>query len=179
MARKSFLFVAVALLAAAGMAYAAAPKDHGSMIALDEVEWTLIEGTPVSVAVLRGDPGTGANVRLIELPAGFAAPNHAHTGDYHGVNLTGTWKHTFIETREVRELPPGSYVFQPGARCAATRASDRRIVSSCSSSQLPLTSFRRNNRQVVGGGSGLRLPEPFTGVPRCQPPGRCRLPHVR
>ena len=114
MARKSFLFVAVVLLAAAGLAYTAAHKDHGSMVALAEVEWSLIEGTPVSVAVLRGDPSTGANVRLIKLPAGFVAPNHAHTGDYHGVNLTGTWKHTFIETGEVRELPPSSYVFQPG-----------------------------------------------------------------
>jgi quercetin dioxygenase-like cupin family protein len=114
MARKSFLFVAVALLAAAGLAYTAAHKDHGSMVAFDEVAWAPIEGTPLSVAVLRGDPSTGANVRLLKLPAGFVAPNHAHTGDYHGVNLTGTWKHTFIETGEARELPPGSYVFQPG-----------------------------------------------------------------
>ena len=115
MARKSFLFVAVALLAAAGLAYTAAHKDHGSMIALDEVAWApIIEGSPVSVAVLRGDPSTGANVRLVKLPAGLVARNHAHTGDYHEVNLTGTWKHTFIETGEVRELPPGSYVFQPG-----------------------------------------------------------------
>ena len=36
------------------------------------------------------------------------------TSDYHTVNLTGTWKHIFLETGEVRELPPGSYVFQPG-----------------------------------------------------------------
>ena len=114
MTRKSLLFVAVALLAAAGLAYTGAHKDHGSMIALDEVEWIEIEGTPVTVAVLRGDPRTGAHVRLVKLPAGFVVPNHAHTGDYHGVNLTGTWRHTFLETGEVRELPPGSYVFQPG-----------------------------------------------------------------
>ena len=114
MARKSFLFVALALLAAAGLAYTAAHKDHGSMIPPDEVEWTQREGSPIGRAVLWGDPSTGAHVRLIKLPAGFVAPNHLHTGDYHGVNLTGTWRHTFLETGEVRELPPGSYVFQPG-----------------------------------------------------------------
>jgi len=36
------------------------------------------------------------------------------TSDYHTVNLAGTWKHIFLETGEVRELPPGSLVFQPG-----------------------------------------------------------------
>ena len=82
--------------------------DHGSMIVLNDVEWAPIESTPLSVAVLRGDPSTGAHVCLIKLPAGFVAPNHAHTGDYHGVNLTETWKHMFIETDETRELPPES-----------------------------------------------------------------------
>jgi len=106
--RKVFLFGAVVLLAAAGLAYTAAHKDHGSMLALDEVEWALIEGTPVGIAVLWGNPSKGASVRLLKFPAGFVVPNHAHTGDYHGVNLTGTWRHAFLETGEVRDLPPGS-----------------------------------------------------------------------
>ena len=105
---------AAALVTAAGLGYAASHKNHGAMVALDEVEWIPRPTSPVEVAVLAGDPATGAHVRLVKLPAGFAAPDHAHTGDYHGVNLTGTWKHTFLETGETRELPPGSYVFQPG-----------------------------------------------------------------
>ena len=28
--------------------------------------------------------------------------------------LSTAWKHTSLETGESRELPPGSYVFQPG-----------------------------------------------------------------
>ena len=63
-----------------------------------------------------GDPATGAHVRLVKLPAGFVAPVHAHTGTYYGTNLTGVWKHSFEETGESRELPPGSYVIQPGGQ---------------------------------------------------------------
>lgn len=112
---KKVLPLAAALVAAAGLVLGAGDRDHGSMIALDDVEWTPArEGSPVHYATLRGDPASGAHVRLVMLPAGFAAPDHAHTGDYHGVNLTGTWRHTFIETGETRDLPPGSYVFQPG-----------------------------------------------------------------
>ena len=105
---------AAALAAAAGLGYAAGHKDRGAMSALDEVEWIPRTNSPVETAVLSGDPTTGAHVRLVKLPAGFVVPDHAHTGDYHGVNLTGTWKHTFLETGESRELPPGSFVFQPG-----------------------------------------------------------------
>jgi quercetin dioxygenase-like cupin family protein len=50
---------------------------------------------------------------LLKIPPGFVAPIHAHTGDYHGVNLAGTWRHSFDGGAE-RDLPPGSYVFQPG-----------------------------------------------------------------
>ena len=105
---------AAALAVAAGLGYAAGHKDRGAMSALDEVEWIPRTNSPVETAVLAGDPATGAHVRLVKLPAGFVVPDHAHTGDYHGVNLTGTWKHTFLETGESRELPPGSFVFQPG-----------------------------------------------------------------
>ena len=98
-----------------GLGYAAGHKEHGVMVALDEVEWIPRTNLPVEVAVLSDGPATGAHVRpVVKLPAGFVVPDHAHTGDYHGVNLTGTWKHTFLETGESRELPPGSYVFQPG-----------------------------------------------------------------
>ena len=104
-----------ALVAAWGTARAEGNGAPGLMISLDEVEWQPIrEGSVVNVAVLFGNPAAGAHVRLIQFPAGYAAPVHAHTGDYHGVVLTGTWKHWFDETGEERELLPGSYVFQPG-----------------------------------------------------------------
>ena len=109
------LLVGVSMLAAAGLGYAASHENHGTMATLDSIEWQEIRpGSSVSVAVLWGDPSAGANIRLIKLPAGHVAPNHAHTGDYHGVNLAGTWRHTFLETGDEQALPPGSYVYQPG-----------------------------------------------------------------
>lgn len=115
MPRKLALLVGAAMLASAGLGYAAGHNDHGTIVAWDEVEWAPIrEGSPVSVFVLWGDPSSGAHGRLLTLPAGFNAPIHAHTGDYHGINLAGTWLHSFDATGESRELPPRSYVFQPG-----------------------------------------------------------------
>lgn len=111
----ALVFGGAALLAVFGAAHAENDGTHGLMISLDEVEWRPIrQGSQVDVAVLSGNPATGANVRLIRFPAEFVAPLHAHTGDYNGVVLAGTWKHWFVATGEKRELPPGSYVFQPG-----------------------------------------------------------------
>jgi hypothetical protein len=39
---------------------------------------------------------------------------HAHTLDYYAVNVQGTWVHTEGDTNPPKELPVGSYVFQPG-----------------------------------------------------------------
>ena len=123
MSRKmALLFSLIGLAVGAGLGYAAAHKAHGILLPLDEVEWVVREGpdwvspdgSPISVAVLWGDPSTGAHGRLVKLPAGFVVANHAHTGAYHGFNLRGTWRHTLLETGQSRDLPPGSYVHQPG-----------------------------------------------------------------
>ncbi len=115
MTRGIALLVGAAMLAGAGLGYAAGHKNHGTIISGEDIAWAPIrEGSPVSVFVLWGDPSSGAHGRLLKLPAGFTAPIHAHTGDYHGINLAGTWLHSFEETGESRELPPNSYVFQPG-----------------------------------------------------------------
>ncbi len=108
-------FCSAALLAVTSAAAAESNGTHGLMISLDEVDWQPVrEGSVVDVAVLSGNPATGANVRLIRFPAGYVAPVHVHTGDYNGVVLRGTWKHWFEGTGEERELAPGSYLFQPG-----------------------------------------------------------------
>ena len=115
MKRKISVLLGVVLLATAGLAYAAGHANHGTMTPYSEADWQEIApGSPVSVIVLWGDPHNGESGRLIKLPAGFSAPIHAHNADYHGINLTGTWRHSFEETGEVAELPPGSYVNQPG-----------------------------------------------------------------
>ena len=102
------------LLAAIGFGGTAAGAGSGVMTAFDEVEWReAAPGSPLMIAVLWGDRSQGEYAMLLKLPAGFVAPTHAHTGDYHGVNLTGIWRHSF-DGGEERTLPPGSYVFQPG-----------------------------------------------------------------
>jgi hypothetical protein len=72
-----------------------------------------MEGTgrkpPVGMAALKSQYGRVRNADQIPT---FVAPIHAHTGLY-GVNLTGIWRHSF-DGGEQKDMPPGSYVFQPG-----------------------------------------------------------------
>jgi quercetin dioxygenase-like cupin family protein len=108
------LLVGLSLLAAAGLGYVAANAKSGTMTAADQLEWRERRpGSPVKMVILWGNPNMGEYATLLKFPAGFVAPIHAHTGDYHGMSLSGTWRHSF-EGGEERDLPPGSYVFQPG-----------------------------------------------------------------
>ena len=111
---KKSLLVSVALIAMTSVGYAADDTKIGTMTAPDQMEWREMgPGSPIKLIVLWGDRTKGEYAMLLKIPAGFVAPIHAHTGDYHGVNLTGTWRHSF-DGGEERDLPPGSYVFQPG-----------------------------------------------------------------
>jgi hypothetical protein len=109
--RYKSLLLAVSLIAVAGVGHAA----DGVMKSMDELEWVETSpGSPVKRAILWGDRTSGGEyAMLLRLPAGFVAPIHAHSGDYHGVNLTGNWRHSFDGGAE-RVLATGSYVFQPG-----------------------------------------------------------------
>ena len=114
MTKRFVLLLSGALISAAGLGYAAGHSSHGTMSAFGDMEWAEIRpGSPVSVITLWGDPSQGEYGRLLKLPAGFSPPTHAHSGDYHGINLAGNWRHGFDGGAE-RELAPGSYVFQPG-----------------------------------------------------------------
>lgn len=111
---KKSLLAGAALLAAAAFTGPAAAAGAGKMVASDQMQWQEMgPGSPLKIAILWGDRGKGEYAMLLKLPAGFDAPIHAHTGDYHGINLTGTWRHSF-DGAEQKTLPPGSYVFQPG-----------------------------------------------------------------
>ena len=113
MLRKSLL-LGLSLIATGGLAYAADDQRIGTMTAADQMQWQeLRPGSPVKMVILWGDRDKGEYAMLLKLPAGFVAPIHAHTGDYHGMNLTGTWRHSFDGTEE-RDLSPGSYLLQPG-----------------------------------------------------------------
>jgi hypothetical protein len=113
MSRKSLL-LSLSLVAALGFTQQSIAAGAGTMTAVDELDWReMAPGSPLKMVILWGDRSKGEYAMLLKMPAGFVAPVHAHSGDYHGMNLTGTWKHAF-DGGEERALPPGSYVFQPG-----------------------------------------------------------------
>ena len=112
--KKKSLLLGLSLIAAAGLGFAARGAENGKMTAAGEMEWREIRpDSPLKIVVLWGDRNTGEYAMLLKIPAGFVAPIHAHTGDYHGMNVTGIWRHSF-DGGEEKDLPPGSYVFQPG-----------------------------------------------------------------
>ncbi len=82
-------------------------------VAADKLNWAPWGKGPAQIVVLWGDPKSGEYAALLKLPPGFTPGPHAHSEAYHGVNLQGTWVHIFGND-DVRSLPAGSYVMQPG-----------------------------------------------------------------
>ncbi len=106
------------LAAIAGVSYVggAVAADTGTMIPAGEIVFEPIApDSPVQVAKLWGDRSQGEHGMLLKIPVGFEAGLHSHTGDYHAINLQGTWVHTLTDG-QTKELPAGSYVMQPGVQ---------------------------------------------------------------
>lgn len=99
--------VSVAMIAATS-----ALADTGLMTKFQDISWTPIEGTPMSLSVLWGDRDTGPYAMYLKMPGGFAVPDHAHTYAYDGITIQGEWQHSFAG--ETKVLPVGSVVNQPG-----------------------------------------------------------------
>jgi quercetin dioxygenase-like cupin family protein len=111
---KKALLLGFSLIATVGFGGPAARAGEGTMTPAGQMQWQeMAPGSPLKIVILWGDRSKGEYAMLVKLPAGYVAPIHAHTGDYYGVNVAGTWRHSF-EGGEDRALPPGSYVFQPG-----------------------------------------------------------------
>ncbi len=115
-AKRLGLVVAVTGLAVASYAAGAAQARQAVNTPASAIKWEpYAPGTPLQIAVLWGDRAKGNDYgMLLKLPAGFEAGQHAHTGDYYAVNVQGNWVHTNAGSTAVPQLPPGSYVFQPG-----------------------------------------------------------------
>ena len=132
MGSKSFgglVVVCVAVTIAAATREASAQKQPATAVHLSasELDWRpLTPEIPLQSVQLWGErsqPGERGYGMFLILPAGAEAGLHAHTSDYHGVNIQGTWVRTVEDDPVGKELPPGSYVFQPGGqfhndRCA-------------------------------------------------------------
>ena len=108
---------ALVLAAVATVSYTAgaAKSKEAVNLSFKDMKWEpLAPGTPLQQVKLWGDRDKGGDyAMLLKLPAGSEAGMHAHTGDYHALNVTGNWIHT-NEGGAAHELPPGSYVMQPG-----------------------------------------------------------------
>lgn len=90
-----------------------APAMVSAMLAAGDIEWVEAgPGSPISVSLVWGD-AEGSHGILFKLPAGFEVPVHAHTENYNGTLLAGSWRH-YIDGGDDQVLPQGSFVAQPG-----------------------------------------------------------------
>lgn len=113
------LLGATLLLTVAGLSYTAGAKSKGKEPVIwpaADIKWEpYAPGVPLQVGQLWGDRLKGEHGMFLKLPAGFEAGSHSHTADYYAVLVQGTWVHTNDgDTSPPKELPVGSYVFQPG-----------------------------------------------------------------
>ncbi len=102
-----------AILSVTAVSTSASADSHEVAMASDQLAWAPFGEGPVQIVVLWGDPASDEWAALLKLPAGFTPGPHSHTADYHGINTQGTWVHIFGDS-DVRSLPQGSYVMQPG-----------------------------------------------------------------
>ena len=114
--RSWLVAIVVLTVAVTPASFADSNMQAGVILPADQLEWTPVaEGSPIHVATVWGDRNEGESGFLIKLPAGFEVGVHAHTGDYHGVLIAGTWIHIEEDgSGQDQELSPGSYVHQPG-----------------------------------------------------------------
>lgn len=71
---------------------------------------------PIMISELWGDRARdGGFGELVQVPPGFDSGLHAHSGDFHGVVVKGTWVH-LDENGKGADAPlqPGSYIRQAG-----------------------------------------------------------------
>lgn len=113
--RRMSAGLVVAIVAAVSYAAGVAQSKPVNM-PLSSMKWTpAAPGSPLQIAILWGDREKGNDYgMLLKMPAGAEAGMHAHTGAYHAVNVQGNWVHTNQGDPKGYELPPGSYVMQPG-----------------------------------------------------------------
>lgn len=107
---KKSLLLGLAMLGVTAAGHAA----EAVMKAPDQLDWKEI-APGIQRVILWGDRDTGAYGMLLKIKPGTVADPHAHTGDYHGVNVKGIWRHSF-DNGEERDLPPGSFILQPGMK---------------------------------------------------------------
>lgn len=109
----------VALAAGIAVPPAVAGEHTGHVaMALGDLEFMPIEGVPIEIAVLWGNPQEGESAVMMKFPPNFPGGLHIHTNGYHGIVVTGASKH-WIEGETEAEAPlqtPGDYWYQTGGQ---------------------------------------------------------------
>ena len=75
------------------------------------------------MAVLWGDPATGAFGALNKFSGGFAVPLHFHSAGYRGVVVSGTLLQT-VESESEKSLTAGSYFAYTGKKKHVTKCAE-------------------------------------------------------
>ena len=118
---RSFAPIAgLVFLATAPLALAETPAEalaRSLSTPFDRMAWKKqAPDLPLMISELWGDHARdGGYGELVQVPPGFDSGLHAHSGDFHGVVVKGTWVHVDENGKGAdAPLPPGSYIRQAG-----------------------------------------------------------------
>jgi len=81
--------------AAALLSTATLADSHGDehLVMFDDIAWQEIGIPGVQLALAWGNPKAGDDIWLFRMEPGSSLPSHAHTNDYWGLTIQGTWVH--------------------------------------------------------------------------------------
>jgi len=84
------------------------------MVSFAELKWTTLPERPaMQLAILSGDPKTGAYTQMRKVPAGTDNGLHSHTSEIKNVIISGVW-YTGTDVATAKDFGPGSVVLMPG-----------------------------------------------------------------
>jgi len=118
---RIFIFFAALMCLAFAQAGRADKASEASARSLsrtfDQMTWRKqAPDLPIMISELWGDrERDGGFGELVQVPPGFDSGLHAHSGDFHGVLVKGTWVHVDENGKGANApLEPGSYIRQAG-----------------------------------------------------------------
>lgn len=111
------LILAATVVGAIGLTASAAKAEETHIAhALADLEFHPMEGLPMQMAVLSGNPGTGPSAVMLKFPPNFPGGMHHHTHGYHAIVVSGASKH-WVKGQSESDAPlqtPGDYWYQAG-----------------------------------------------------------------
>ena len=94
-----------------------------TLMSQGDLKWEMDPESKTSIAVLSGNPKTGAYEAFIKFPAGMDIPLHWHTFTNTAVGVSGTLVVT-AEGQDAKELSAGSWGTVPGRLRHTTRCKE-------------------------------------------------------